>query len=155
VAIEAELEPLRARERRVIGMREELERLDGVERRLRRVVDARTAWVRFFAEMQEVLRGVEDVWLERVAIEEGDGGKRDERAELRLTVSGGMIDPEQPTAGSYEKVRQLLEGLEAARSVAAVEHPRFDKSRAGILGFDVTLVMDARWRGAVSEEMER
>jgi len=155
VAIEAELEPLRARERRVIGMREELERLDGVERRLRRVVDARTAWVRFFAEMQEVLRGVEDVWLERVAIEEGDRGKRDERAELRLTVSGGMIDPEQPTAGSYEKVRQLLEGLEAARSVAAVEHPRFDKSRAGILGFDVTLVMDARWRGAVSEEMER
>lgn len=155
-AIAAQLEPLRARERRVFGMREELERLGGVERRLRRVVDARTAWGEFFAEVEDVLQRVEDVWLERVAIEDSERGKRDGRtAALRLTVSGGMIDPEQPTEGGYEKVRRLLEGLEAARSIAAVAHPRFDKSRAGILGFDVTLVMDARWRGAVSEEMER
>ncbi len=158
--IEAQLAPLRAMERRVESSREELERLEKVERRLRRVADARTAWLRLFAEVQEVLRSVDDVWLDRLAMvgnASRTGSEEQNRTtDLKLTVSGRMLDRARPAeranSGSYEKVRRLMEQLEATRGVAAVEHPRFDNSRAGILGFDVTLILDASWSATSGDE---
>ena len=158
-AIETQLAPLRAMERRVERGREEVERLKAEERRLRRVADGRTAWLRLMAELQEVLRSVDDVWRERLAGVESPsrtGGEEQNATALKVAVSGRMLDRARPAeranASSYEKVRRLLEELEAARSVAAVEHPRFDNSRAGILGFDVTLVMEASWFATTGDE---
>ncbi len=156
----ARLGPWRAMERRVLANREKLERLEAREKQLRGVVEARTAWARFFAELQEVLQTVEDTWLDRLTIEETESrngrGATDESELLRVTVSGRMLDRVRPTeranATSYEKVRRLLERLEASRSIAAVEHPRFDNRRAGVLGFDVTLVLEASWRMTASDE---
>lgn len=138
--VEAGLAPLRTIANRNAANLRRLEEQRTRLERVRSVVEARTAWPRLLAELQDNLAGSGDVWLDRLAIEPAD-----DEGPLRVAVSGRMLDRERPREkagpGVYGRVKRLLESFENAEGVAAVEDARFDNSRSGILGFDLTLVL--------------
>jgi type IV pilus assembly protein PilM len=128
---------------------------------LRELGEAQVAWVGFLADLQQRLRTVQDVWLERLLIlppteevrsrsgvSRADDGGEDARLAppLRLRLSGRLLDRKNPLSrvsqSSYERVTSLLSGIVESEFVTAVEGERFDASELGILRFDFTLVIN-------------
>jgi type IV pilus assembly protein PilM len=168
--MEAKIDALRRLDGR---NRANLARLAETNRRiatLQRLVEVRSSWVAFLADLQKRLVTAEDVWLESLqflpsgksadatvprpresglGIIAADGdAKRSEPASLvRLNLTGCLFDADNPVtkagARSYQRARSLLEGLRASPFVTAVENERFDGSQPGILRFEITLVVVA------------
>jgi hypothetical protein len=151
--------------------RANLARLAETNRRiatLQRLVEARSSWTAFLADLQERLVTAEDVWLESLQflpsgksadatvlrpresglgiIAAGGDAERPEPASLvRLNLTGCLFDADNPVtkagARSYQRAKSLLAGLRASPFVAAVENERFDGSQPGMLRFEITLVV--------------
>jgi type IV pilus assembly protein PilM len=138
---------------------------------LQRLIEARSGWVAFFADLQERLVKTEDVWLESLQIlppgkpptspasAPGNSGSSiiapaDHATRpgpdpvVRLALAGYLFDAGKPLAaageGSCEQARCLLAQLRASPYVAAIETERFDSSRPELLRFEVTLVLAPR-----------
>ncbi|MDB6168781.1 MAG: Competence protein [Verrucomicrobia bacterium] len=121
---------------------------------MRGLLAEKTKWSAFFADLQETLTAVEDVWLDDLSVitpkkpaTPGVAGKA--KPPIMLRVSGRLLDPENPEAKvsalSSARAKRLLAGFEASPFVSAVRDQRFDNSAPGILRFDLTLVMEAEW----------
>ncbi len=152
--LRAQLESMRARaDRNVVNLR----RLDAARKEtgaLRSVVEARTNWIRFLADLQDRLGKIEDVWLDQLSIVPPSptarpGGPPDpaeSSTSRRLRLSGRLLDGRNPvakvSADSYARVKQLLAGFASSPFIAAVEHERFDHAQPGLLRFDVTLTVN-------------
>jgi Tfp pilus assembly protein PilN len=166
--MEAKIDALRRLDGR---NRANLARLAETNRRiatLQRLVEARSSWTAFLADLQERLVTAEDVWLESLQflpsgksadatvprpresglgiIAAGGDAERPEPASLvRLNLTGCLFDADNPVtkagARSYQRAKSLLAGLRASPFVAAVENERFDGSQPGMLRFEITLVV--------------
>jgi Tfp pilus assembly protein, ATPase PilM len=142
--LERRLGPAREAARRNAEERQRWVELQEEVARLRGVVEARTSWARWLAELQDDLAEVRDGWLDRLAVEGAEGA-------LKVAVGGRLVDRARPNekagAETYARVKRLLERFEASGRVAAVEEARFDNSQAGVLGFEFRLVMEdgAKW----------
>jgi type IV pilus assembly protein PilM len=151
--------------------RANLARLAEVNRRiaaLQRVTEARTGWIALLADLQERLVKLEDVWLERLQVVPAAGhglaaaprpagtgpgvaaggespGPPAPEAVFRLNLAGCLLDPEHPLRkpgeASYARARLLVASLGQSPFVTAVENERFDASQAGVLRFELTLVL--------------
>jgi type IV pilus assembly protein PilM len=151
--------------------RANLARLADTNRRiatLQRLVEARSSWAVFLADLQERLVTAEDVWLESlqflppgkpatspvsvpgssklgIIATGGDAAWPEPASLVRLNLTGCLFDADNPVtkagAGSYQRAKSLLEGLRASPFVAAVEAERFDGSQPGMLRFEITLVV--------------
>lgn len=169
--VEARINDLRRLDERNSG---NLARLAGANRRnaaLQRLVEARSGWATFFADLQERLVKTENVWLESLQIlppgkpatglvaapgnsglgiiAPGDHATRPgPDPAVRLALAGYLFDAGKPPAaagdGSCEQARCLLAQLRASPYVAAIEAERFDGSRPDLLRFEVTLVLAPR-----------
>ena len=118
---------------------------------------ARTGWLEWFADLQERLTAVGEVWFDSLALRPsavvtaaggGRGGLRHPvalagaegpAAALRIAVTGGVLHREG--TDPLGRVRRLRASLLASRFVAAVEDERFDDTQPGLLRFSCTLVM--------------
>ncbi len=147
--IERQLAPLRMLE---VRNAQNLARLEMVRREVKALDDlvaAKTAWRDFFADLQNHLCEVEDVWLERLQVVSDEPARHDAQNKkpppLRLELSGRLLDARNPVSKvspeSYARVKHLLDRIAGSRFVSAVEEERFDTSKPGILRFDFTLVM--------------
>ncbi len=138
-SIERELASLRERE---VRNRAQLQRLGEVRQQIRglqNVYDRRGSWLGLFADLQDRLVRVEDVWLEKLqAVPDATD------APPRLLVSGRMLDKANPLSKvspeTFDRVKALLASVAASPFVGAVEATRFDNSQPGILRFDFVLV---------------
>ena len=140
-AIERELAPVRAWDRR---NQENLRRLIEVKEDLtlyRDTIARRRSWLRLISGLQEQLRRVGDVWLDKLQLAPEIPGEP-----MKLLVSGRMLDRAHPLAKvsqeTCSRVKQLLTHLADLPSVAAVEAERFDNQQAGLLKFDFVLVTE-------------
>ena len=121
---------------------------------LRALVEVKSSWISFLADLQSRLAKVEDVWLEQLAVMHppaavGVAGVSDPATAAptqHLLLSGRLLDIRNPASkvspDSYERVKQLFASFAGSRFVAAVENERFDNSQPGLLRFDVTLVVN-------------
>ena len=111
----------------------QIDRLDGLVR-------SRANWFTFFADLQERLVTVEDVWLDALAVE-----RRAETPEIvyELRLSGRMLDRDNPLARvspqGQRRVSRLIDMFAQSEFVAAVGDKRFDHSQPGLLRFDFVL----------------
>jgi hypothetical protein len=154
-ALETELEPWRAAQRRVAEQRRETE---ACERELTVVAGlerSRTGWVTFFADTQDRLARAGGMWLEtlqlqpdaRVAtgggrwLKTGDTAGEDGVVRLRIAVTGSALDPGPDGRRGLDRVRELLREWPAGAMVAAVEGERFDGGEPGLLRFGCVLVL--------------
>ena len=104
---------------------------------------ARGNWVRFLAELQARLSSAGDMWLDRLQPLTG-AGMPSPSIGARMVMSGRVLEqPSEASQSSAEmRVRSFLEGISTSPFVAAFEQERFDRSREGILGFEVVLRMN-------------
>jgi type IV pilus assembly protein PilM len=151
--------------------RANLARLAETNRRiatLQRLVEARSSWAAFLADLQARLVTAEDVWLESlqylpsgksvdapvlrpaksglgIIATSGDAARPEPVSLVRLNLTGCLFDAvnpmTKPGAKSYQRAKTLLEGLRASPFVAAIEAERFDGSEPGMLRFEITLVV--------------
>jgi hypothetical protein len=66
-------------------------------------------------------------------------------ADVRLHLAGGVFDAGSLTGkhgeGSYQRAKLLLASLRESPFVAGIETERFDGSQAGVLRFEITMVL--------------
>ena len=141
-AMEEAMAPLHTRETRNRANLKKLEQLKAQVAGLQSVYARRAGWLQLFADLQERLVKVEDVWLEKLQTIPPVTG-----VPMKLVISGRMLDKTNPLAKvspeTFTRVKELLAGIVELPSVSAVEGERFDNSQAGILKFDFVLVTDA------------
>ncbi len=136
---------------------------------LKGLSESRANWVDFFNDIQQRLVSVEDVWLERMEIVRGNGAPaqqrqqtsslfqqpqqafvddedEDQRPEVRIHLSGRMLDRENPleraSPDTRIRVSALFESILESEYIVRRYNEEFDTSALGILRFDVTLVVD-------------
>ena len=133
---------------------------------LQRVAEARTSWIALLADLQDRLVQLEDVWLERLQVlpaaghgpaaafrpvgagsrAAADGGSPAAPESVScLQLAGCLLDPQHPLGkpgeASYTRARLLVASLGQSPFVTAVKDERFDASQAGVLRFELTLVL--------------
>lgn len=140
--MEVELSAWRARDARIRAHLEQLREIRESRAVIENAYNRRTKWLELFAALQERLRTVEDVWLEKVQIMPPQNAET-----LKLSVSGRMLDRAHPlektSAEIFARVRNLLATLADESVASAIETERFDNHQPGILGFDFVLVIRA------------
>ncbi len=142
VAVESEVLPLRLRDAR---LRENLQQLEALKLELAqlcRVYDRRASWLNLFADLQQRVVSVEDVWLEKLQVMPSTTAD----APVKLIISGRMLDQANPLSKvspeTYNRVKTLLASFVESPFVATIEGERFDNNQPGILQFDFVLVAD-------------
>jgi len=107
----------------------------------------RANWIEFLADVQSRLVKVGDVWLERMqvlAVDSKAGARTAVGGELRLKLTGRLLDIENPQATMSEATRARLDSLfrsfGQSSFVERVEDDRYDVSQPGVLRFELTLV---------------
>ena len=118
------------------------------------LLEARSSWVNFLADLQGRLANVEDVWLDQLAVVRppapipaaGMTGGAPPARSVCLKLDGRLLDPHHPVSkvspDSYQRVKQLLASIASSPFVAAIQNEHFDNSQPGLLRFDVTLVVN-------------
>ena len=105
---------------------------------LENLVNSRSNWITFFADLQQRLQDVQDVWLEDLTL--------DREASGNLQISGRMLikdwNPDDPNASyqiAYGRIDDLLQKFEASEFVKDVSNPQFDVNNPRILKFQFAL----------------
>jgi type IV pilus assembly protein PilM len=151
--LEAQARPLREIQSRQAELFERIAHARTAISLLQEALDKKTTWVRFFADLQDRLGEIEDVWLESVSVvREATAGRDRVRsplpgtpADFRLVLTGRLLDERNPVSKvsleSYDRIKRLIESLSLSEFVSAVEGEQFDNSQPGILRFGFTLVV--------------
>lgn len=169
--VDGQLMPLRSIQNRNEQNTAQIETAIKQVNALRGAYETKANWINFFADLQERLVKVEDVWLDKLQVSRGpmpDPGANPEPPPadnpppadgsappaqpkgppLTLTVSGRLLDVANPQSKvspqSIQRVNQLLKSFTGSQFIAGVEKPRFDTSQNGMLRFDFTLVINPK-----------
>lgn len=154
--------------------RNETDRIAGNITGIEELARSRSNWLSFFAELQERLYAVGDVWIERLEVTRpavatagavaGAPAAYDPEtpmiesqpvpedvpvdSAIRLTLTGRLVDRANPLAKvskeAEERVKRLLSNFADSEFIASVENERFDNSEKGILQFDFVLVVNPK-----------
>ena len=142
IRLDQELVVLRKQAAAVQREQERVEELNRARAAWLKVESGRSGWLRFLADLQERLTGMEDVWLDQLK-----GLPTTATSPYRIELAGRMLDRDSPLspAGPAVLVRAkgLLEALSASPFVDAIEQERFDGSKPGVLAFRLILVIAA------------
>ncbi|MEO0794508.1 MAG: pilus assembly protein PilM [Verrucomicrobiota bacterium] len=102
------------------------------------LVNSRSNWINFFADLQQRLQSVQDVWLEDLKLDRDSTGN--------LQISGRMLikdwDEENPGVSNgraSSRVNQMLTQFEASEFVKKVGDRKFDTNNPRILQFQFSL----------------
>lgn len=140
-AFSARARPLESLHRQISDLRKESEAISTSIGSLEGLVQSRANWIQFFADMQNRLEAVKDVWLEDL--------KLDAANPERLAISGRLLlrdyNPDRPEASAtagFARVNALLESLKSSEFVKDVSDRKFDDSNPRILGFNFVLVLN-------------
>jgi type IV pilus assembly protein PilM len=172
--VDSHLMPLRAVENRNQDNLRQIEEAAKQITALRGAYETKANWINFFADLQERLVKIEDVWLDKLQVVRPPLPQPGEVAEtppadppptpeganppdaatvpkgppLRLTLSGRLLDIRNPQSKvspeSTLRVKQLLASFTGSQFISAVENERFDNSQNGLLRFDFTLVINPK-----------
>ncbi len=167
--VDGQLMPLRALEHRNAENLRQIEDATKQITALRGAYETKANWINFFADLQERLIKVEDVWLDKlqvvrpplpepgmepppapdaVPVADGSAPAAPKGPPLRLTLSGRLLDVTNPQSKvspqSVQRVKQLLSSFTGSQFIAAVENERFDNNQNGLLRFDFTLVINPK-----------
>ncbi len=149
-AIQAELAPLQGRQAQI---RENAERAEQLEQSIERVeglVNSKTNWIQFFAELQKSLSQAEDVWLDELSVARSNPANAEPSYEVvvegqmlvRETASGDAIDQEVIS----RRIKSLQSSFEGSTFIVASKPPNINwnslRSGLNVLPFTINLVVD-------------
>ncbi len=151
--------PIYAIDAKVRKLSEEADTLAAELHDIGALAGGRGNWLRFFADLQERLLAVEDVWIDGLEVrrspppvdraEEFDYGEEPGlrlRPVVELKLTGRMLDRENPLSRASPEMRTrvgaLIDGFTLSEFVSSIGERRFDTSQPGILRFEFTLVTE-------------
>lgn len=156
--IKSRLQPLLAFEAQIKEQQEQAEQIRNSISQIEGLVNSRSNWINFFSDLQERLVGVEDVWLETLAVDRSaptvemneDGVQVTRGTSYRLRLSGRLLLRDVDTGNeraldarrASARVNALIERFAESEFIQAVESVQFDTSDRRILRFNFTLVVD-------------
>jgi len=150
-AIQAELAPLQSHQAAIRGNFEQATALGQSIRQVEGLVNSKTNWIQFFAELQDSLYAAKDVWLDalRVVRERPEGGK----PSYEVVVEGQMLIRETATDSAKvdqealsRRIKSLQASFEGSEFVVSSKSPviTWTSLRDGlnVLPFSINLVVD-------------
>lgn len=149
--IQSKVAPLQSRVSVISESAEQADQLSASIRQVEGLVNSKTNWIRFFAELQQSLALTEDAWLDslRVVRENPDGGE----ASYEVVLQGQMLVREtvNRTGGIDEEVlsrriRSLQSSFESSAFIVSSRPPNINwsslRNGLNVLPFTINLVVD-------------
>lgn len=153
--VRSEIGPLEARQATILANAEKAREVGASIQRVEGLVNSKTNWIQFFAELQKSLTQVEDVWLDAVEVERGTseaGTAPDNQPDYQVVVNGQMLIRETASGESIDqqvisrRIKSLQSSFEQSAFIIASKPPniRWKSLQAGlnVLPFTIKLVVD-------------
>lgn len=150
-ATQAEVAPLQSRQSAIRNNQQKAEGLGKQIQRVEGLVNSKTNWIQFFAELQSSLTAVEDVWLDDLEVvrEQPEKGP----ASYEVVVSGQMLVRESAEEGKgvdqevlTRRIKALQAGFEDSEFIIASKGPAITwtslREGLNVLPFSINLVVD-------------
>ena len=149
-ATQAEVAPLQSRQATIRNNQQAAEQLGQSIQRVEGLVNTKTNWIQFFAELQQSLTTAEDVWLDdlKVVREQPEEGP----ATYEVIVKGQMLVRESAEGGSGDqevlsrRIKGLQSSFEDSEFVVASKGPTITwtslRNGLNVLPFSISLVVD-------------
>jgi type IV pilus assembly protein PilM len=136
-----EIRVLEVRQAKHTSLFRQIQDLRKRNERLRPAELARSSWVEFFDDLQARLTAMENVWFDRLQIVPSSEAS-EAKGQKRLRLSGRMLEAGRGNPLMLERANTLLASLGTSRFVAAIGGERFEPMPEGVLGFEVTLLLN-------------
>jgi len=150
-AIESGLQPLQNHQSEIMRYKEEAVRAGAAIQRVEGLVNSKSNWIKFFAELQESLHLAEDVWLDKLNVvreQTADGQSSYEvivEGELlvRESANGTENVDEDALSDQLKSLRSSFEGSEfiVSSHTPVVTWTKLHKG-LNVLPFSINLVVD-------------
>ncbi|MFP4260748.1 MAG: pilus assembly protein PilM [Opitutales bacterium] len=150
-AVSRELGPLQNRQAEIAGNTERAAEIGASIQRVEGLVNSKTNWIQFFAELQKSLSLVEDVWLDGLSVERelaAEGGE----PTYEIVVSGQMLVRESAETNSVDqsiispRIKSLQSSFEGSEFILASKSPKINwqslRNGFNVLPFTINLVVD-------------
>ncbi|MGB0257866.1 MAG: hypothetical protein ACPGES_04350, partial [Coraliomargarita sp.] len=116
------------------------------------LVNTKTNWIQFFAELQDILQKAQDVWIEDLEVNRAQ--KETGAPSYELVVSGMMLVREAANGPDNvdqtllsERIRRLQASFESSRFVSEAKSPKIEWENLNnglkVLPFEIVLIVDA------------
>jgi type IV pilus assembly protein PilM len=147
LATEAQVAPLQSYQSQILDNADKAVKISESIRRVEGLVNSKTNWIQFFAELQASLTNAEDVWLDSLEVQ------RDEKDSYVVVIEGQMLVRE--TSGEtlgidQEVISRRIKGMqssfEESKFIASSRPPNINwsdlRNGLNVLTFSINLVVD-------------
>ena len=152
-AIDSGLQPLRNNQAQIQDYQQQAEEASQAIQRVEGLVNSKSNWIQFFAELQNSLHLAEDVWLDKLNVvrEQAEDGK----SSYEVVVEGQLLVRESANGAEEVDVDVLTEQLKSLRSsfedsefIVSSHSPvvtwtKLQDEGLNVLPFSINLVVDA------------
>jgi type IV pilus assembly protein PilM len=150
-ATQAQVAPLRSRQSQILDNTNEAVKISESIRRVEGLVNSKTNWIQFFAELQASLTKVEDVWLDSLEVQREQASEGE--ASYEVVIEGQMLVREtaDDTAGIDQEVisrriKSLQSSFEDSKFIVSSKPPNINwsdlRNGLNVLTFTINLVVD-------------
>ena len=148
---EAQIAPLRSCQSQILDNTDKVLKISESIRRVEGLVNSKTNWIQFFAELQASLTKAEDVWLDSLEVQrEQSGGAEDS---YEVVLKGQMLVRE--TAGETggidqglisRRIKEMQSSFEDSKFIVTSRPPNINwsdlRNGLNVLTFTINLVVD-------------
>lgn len=150
--VKAKTAPLTERQGQIQANLEEAQKVAESISLVEGLVNTKTNWIQFFAELQDILQKAEDVWIEDLAVNRAQ--KETGVPSYELVVSGMTLVREAANGADNvdqtvlsERIRRLQASFESSRFVSEAKSPKIEWENLNnglkVLPFEIVLIVDA------------
>ena len=150
-ATQAQVAPLQSRLSQILDNSNEAVKISESIRRVEGLVNSKTNWIQFFAELQASLTKAEDVWLDSLEVQREQAS--DGEASYEVVIEGQMLVREtaDDTAGIDQEVisrriKSLQSSFEDSKFIVSSKPPNINwsdlRNGLNVLTFTINLVVD-------------
>ena len=150
-ATQAQVAPLQSRQSQILDNTNEAVKISESIRRVEGLVNSKTNWIQFFAELQASLTKAEDVWLDSLEVQREQASEGE--ASYEVVIEGQMLVREtaDDTAGIDQEVisrriKSLQSSFEDSKFIVSSKPPNINwsdlRNGLNVLTFTINLVVD-------------
>ena len=150
-ATQAQVAPLQSRLSQILDNTNEAVKISESIRRVEGLVNSKTNWIQFFAELQASLTKAEDVWLDSLEVQREHASEGE--ASYEVVIEGQMLVREtaDDTAGIDQEVisrriKSLQSSFEDSKFIVSSKPPNINwsdlRNGLNVLTFTINLVVD-------------
>ena len=150
-ATQAQVAPLQSRQSQILDNTNEAVKISESIRRVEGLVNSKTNWIQFFAELQASLTKAEDVWLDSLEVQREQASEGE--ASYEVAIEGQMLVREtaDDTAGIDQEVisrriKSLQSSFEDSKFIVSSKPPNINwsdlRNGLNVLTFTINLVVD-------------